>query len=222
MPSVTPDENSSFRVRIFGAEVWRAGLCPSVCHRVLLEEKPRYLTVTIEPLPAVVVGDTVTLKCNFKTDGRLREIVWFRTRQRSDNKNAVYSSANSFSFCVEVRVVCPPGDTALLVWRAETHSGAVIYLNHYATRHPRSQGPAVPAGGAACAAWVNVGLYKTDPASESARWARRSRQPVLFQSWGRGSGGPPLWGLLTTMGPGFDPEAGRPIASTDEPPCCLA
>lgn len=39
---------------------------------------PGYLTVTIEPLPPVVVGETVTLKCNFKTDGRLREIVWYR------------------------------------------------------------------------------------------------------------------------------------------------
>ncbi|XDV51516.1 hypothetical protein PO909_020379 [Leuciscus waleckii] len=37
-----------------------------------------YLTVTIEPLLPVVVGETVTLKCNFKTDGRLREIVWYR------------------------------------------------------------------------------------------------------------------------------------------------
>lgn len=37
-----------------------------------------YLTVTIEPLPPVVMGDTVTLKCNFRTDGNLREIVWFR------------------------------------------------------------------------------------------------------------------------------------------------
>lgn len=37
-----------------------------------------YLTVTIEPLLPVVVGETVTLKCNFKTDGRLREIVWYK------------------------------------------------------------------------------------------------------------------------------------------------
>ncbi|KAG8002370.1 Immunoglobulin superfamily member 21 [Nibea albiflora] len=37
-----------------------------------------YLTVSIEPLPHVVIGDTVTLKCNFQTDGNLREIVWFR------------------------------------------------------------------------------------------------------------------------------------------------
>lgn len=40
-----------------------------------------YLTVTIEPLPPVVVGETVTLKCNFKTDGRLREIVWYRVSE---------------------------------------------------------------------------------------------------------------------------------------------
>ncbi|KAI9549040.1 hypothetical protein NQZ68_003575 [Dissostichus eleginoides] len=45
---------------------------------IYLGKKKRYLTVTIEPLPPVVVGETVTLKCNFKTDGRLREIVWYR------------------------------------------------------------------------------------------------------------------------------------------------
>ncbi|NXK09388.1 IGS21 protein, partial [Herpetotheres cachinnans] len=39
---------------------------------------PAYLTVSIEPLPPVVVGDAVTLKCNFKTDGKMREIVWYR------------------------------------------------------------------------------------------------------------------------------------------------
>lgn len=39
-----------------------------------------YLSVTIDPLPHVVIGDTVTLKCNFHTDGSLREIVWFRVR----------------------------------------------------------------------------------------------------------------------------------------------
>lgn len=41
-----------------------------------------YLTVSIEPLPPVVVGDAVTLKCNFKTDGRMREIVWYRVSDR--------------------------------------------------------------------------------------------------------------------------------------------
>lgn len=42
-----------------------------------------YLTVNIEPLPPVVAGDAVTLKCNFKTDGRMREIVWYRVSGRS-------------------------------------------------------------------------------------------------------------------------------------------
>ena len=44
-----------------------------------------YLTVTIEPLPPVVVGETVTLKCNFKTDGRLREIVWYRVSKATSS-----------------------------------------------------------------------------------------------------------------------------------------
>lgn len=48
-----------------------------------------YLTVTIEPLPPVVVGETVTLKCNFKTDGRLREIVWYRVSKPVYTFNAI-------------------------------------------------------------------------------------------------------------------------------------
>ncbi|KAF7239306.1 Immunoglobulin superfamily member 21, partial [Varanus komodoensis] len=48
--------------------------CPSL-------SVPGYLTVSIEPLPPVVVGDAVTLKCNFKTDGRMREIVWYRAQE---------------------------------------------------------------------------------------------------------------------------------------------
>lgn len=48
-----------------------------------------YLTVTIEPLPPVVVGETVTLKCNFKTDGRLREIVWYRVSKPVHTFNAL-------------------------------------------------------------------------------------------------------------------------------------
>lgn len=57
-----------------------AGYLPSSSsQRVLC--LPGYLTVTIEPLPPVVVGETVTLKCNFKTDGRLREIVWYRVSE---------------------------------------------------------------------------------------------------------------------------------------------
>lgn len=31
----------------------------------------------------MVAGDAVTLKCNFKTDGRMREIVWYRVSCRS-------------------------------------------------------------------------------------------------------------------------------------------
>lgn len=50
-----------------------------------------YLTVTIEPLPPVVVGETVTLKCNFKTDGRLREIVWYRVSMLSKPLSARWS-----------------------------------------------------------------------------------------------------------------------------------
>nr|XP_020486004.1 immunoglobulin superfamily member 21-like isoform X1 [Labrus bergylta] len=48
-----------------------------------------YLTVSIDPLPHVVIGDTVTLKCNFQTDGNLREIVWFRvSTQVTEGGNA--------------------------------------------------------------------------------------------------------------------------------------
>lgn len=50
-----------------------------------------YLTVTIEPLPPVVVGETVTLKCNFKTDGRLREIVWYRVSKPVCTFNGIRS-----------------------------------------------------------------------------------------------------------------------------------
>lgn len=49
--------------------------CP---HCPFLLSSTAYLTVNIEPLPPVVAGDAVTLKCNFKTDGRMREIVWYR------------------------------------------------------------------------------------------------------------------------------------------------
>lgn len=48
---------------------------------------PGYLTVTIEPLPPMVVGEAVTLKCNFKTDGRLREIVWYRVSKQIPSRS---------------------------------------------------------------------------------------------------------------------------------------
>uniref|UniRef100_A0A8C6PUY8 Immunoglobin superfamily, member 21a n=1 Tax=Nothobranchius furzeri TaxID=105023 RepID=A0A8C6PUY8_NOTFU len=46
---------------------------------------------TIEPLPPVVVGETVTLKCNFKTDGRLREIVWYRVTDGGTIKQKIFT-----------------------------------------------------------------------------------------------------------------------------------
>ncbi|XP_068589871.1 immunoglobulin superfamily member 21-like isoform X2 [Cebidichthys violaceus] len=50
-----------------------------------------YLTVSIEPLPPVVIGDTVTLKCNFQTDGNLREIVWFRVIEGGSAKQKIFT-----------------------------------------------------------------------------------------------------------------------------------
>ncbi|KAI5095716.1 immunoglobin superfamily, member 21b precursor, partial [Silurus meridionalis] len=50
-----------------------------------------YLTVSIEPLPPVVMGDTVTLKCNFRTDGNLREIVWFRVTEGGSSKQKIFT-----------------------------------------------------------------------------------------------------------------------------------
>ncbi|XP_062871105.1 immunoglobulin superfamily member 21b isoform X2 [Trichomycterus rosablanca] len=50
-----------------------------------------YLTVSVEPLPPVVMGDTVTLKCNFRTDGNLREIVWFRVSDGGSSKQKIFT-----------------------------------------------------------------------------------------------------------------------------------
>lgn len=60
--------------------------------RVMSSFLPGYLTVTIEPLPPVVVGDAVTLKCNFRTDGRMREIVWYRVRKQVINTSSLLSA----------------------------------------------------------------------------------------------------------------------------------
>ncbi|XP_004547500.1 immunoglobulin superfamily member 21a isoform X1 [Maylandia zebra] len=57
----------------------------------LLDLAVGYLTVSIEPLPPVVVGETVTLKCNFKTDGRLREIVWYRVTDGGTIKQKIFT-----------------------------------------------------------------------------------------------------------------------------------
>lgn len=37
----------------------------------------------------MVVGDAVTLKCNFKTDGKMREIVWYRVSDAGDFSQAL-------------------------------------------------------------------------------------------------------------------------------------
>uniref|UniRef100_A0A3Q1FQI1 Immunoglobin superfamily, member 21b n=1 Tax=Acanthochromis polyacanthus TaxID=80966 RepID=A0A3Q1FQI1_9TELE len=65
-------------------------LCVFLSHvsRSLL---PGYLTVSIEPLPPVVIGDTVTLRCNFQTDGSLREIVWFRVTEGGNAKQKIFT-----------------------------------------------------------------------------------------------------------------------------------
>lgn len=57
--------------------------CLLACLISCLLPSTGYLTVNIEPLPPVVAGDAVTLKCNFKTDGRMREIVWYRVSGHS-------------------------------------------------------------------------------------------------------------------------------------------
>nr|XP_006011417.1 PREDICTED: immunoglobulin superfamily member 21-like [Latimeria chalumnae] len=63
----------------------------------LLDMALGYLTVSIEPLPPVVVGDAVTLKCNFKTDGRLREIVWYRVTDGGTIKQKIFTYDAMFS-----------------------------------------------------------------------------------------------------------------------------
>ncbi|XP_072223337.1 immunoglobulin superfamily member 21-like [Leuresthes tenuis] len=50
-----------------------------------------YLTISIDPLPPVVIGDTVTLKCNFQTDGNLREIVWFQAIDGGNAKQKIFT-----------------------------------------------------------------------------------------------------------------------------------
>ncbi|XP_074831734.1 immunoglobulin superfamily member 21 isoform X1 [Carettochelys insculpta] len=63
----------------------------------LLDLALGYLTVSIEPLPPVVVGDAVTLKCNFKTDGRMREIVWYRVTDGGTIKQKIFTFDAMFS-----------------------------------------------------------------------------------------------------------------------------
>ncbi|XP_053307890.1 immunoglobulin superfamily member 21 isoform X1 [Spea bombifrons] len=73
--------------------------CPGVSALLLplLHLALGYLTVTIEPLPPVVVGDSVTLKCNFKTDGRMREIVWYRVTDGGTIRQKIFTFDAMFS-----------------------------------------------------------------------------------------------------------------------------
>ncbi|XP_063798187.1 immunoglobulin superfamily member 21 isoform X1 [Pseudophryne corroboree] len=73
--------------------------CPGVSALLLplLHLALGYLTVTIEPLPPVVVGDAVTLKCNFRTDGRMREIVWYRVTDGGTIKQKIFTFDAMFS-----------------------------------------------------------------------------------------------------------------------------
>ncbi|XP_068097810.1 immunoglobulin superfamily member 21 isoform X2 [Hyperolius riggenbachi] len=73
--------------------------CPGVSALLcaLLHLALGYLTVTIEPLPPVVVGDSVTLKCNFRTDGRMREIVWYRVTDGGTIKQKIFTFDAMFS-----------------------------------------------------------------------------------------------------------------------------
>lgn len=77
-----------------GSPVWS---CWSLDEWSLKKWLEAYLTVSIEPLPPVVVGDAVTLKCNFKTDGKMREIVWYRVTDGGTIKQKIFTFDAMFS-----------------------------------------------------------------------------------------------------------------------------
>lgn len=92
-----------------------------------------YLTVSIEPLPPVVVGDAVTLKCNFKTDGKMREIVWYRVswhqplplgmgtwRQRCDMRSGMMGRS--------VAIQCDGGNIICAAVLAQSQQGSSLAL----------------------------------------------------------------------------------------------
>ncbi|XP_015239763.1 PREDICTED: immunoglobulin superfamily member 21-like [Cyprinodon variegatus] len=45
----------------------------------------------MDPLPPVIIGDTITLKCNFQTDGTLREIAWFQAIEGGNAKQKIFT-----------------------------------------------------------------------------------------------------------------------------------
>ncbi|XP_070457032.1 immunoglobulin superfamily member 21 isoform X1 [Equus przewalskii] len=71
--------------------------CVCLLLAAILDLARAYLTVNIEPLPPVVAGDAVTLKCNFKTDGRMREIVWYRVTDGGTIKQKIFTFDAMFS-----------------------------------------------------------------------------------------------------------------------------
>nr|XP_045235390.1 immunoglobulin superfamily member 21 isoform X4 [Macaca fascicularis] len=71
--------------------------CVCLLLAAILDLACGYLTVNIEPLPPVVAGDAVTLKCNFKTDGRMREIVWYRVTDGGTIKQKIFTFDAMFS-----------------------------------------------------------------------------------------------------------------------------
>ncbi|XP_007574468.2 PREDICTED: immunoglobulin superfamily member 21-like [Poecilia mexicana] len=56
-----------------------------------------YLIVSMDPLPPVVIGDTITLKCNFQTDGTLREIAWFQVIEGGNAKQKIFTYDSVFN-----------------------------------------------------------------------------------------------------------------------------
>ncbi|XP_008316803.1 immunoglobulin superfamily member 21-like [Cynoglossus semilaevis] len=66
-------------------------LCCLLLSAHTLSPTAGYLTVSTEPLPPVVIGDTVNLKCNFRTDGKLREIVWFQVIDEGNEKQKIFT-----------------------------------------------------------------------------------------------------------------------------------
>ncbi|XP_076848088.1 immunoglobulin superfamily member 21b isoform X2 [Brachyhypopomus gauderio] len=84
--------NATFMVKFISTSKMKIliTLCLLLCSD-LMDCVTGYLVVSIEPLQPVVMGDTVTLKCNFRTDGNLREIVWFRVTEGGRSKQKIFT-----------------------------------------------------------------------------------------------------------------------------------
>ncbi|XP_061578543.1 immunoglobulin superfamily member 21-like isoform X2 [Cololabis saira] len=62
-----------------------------ICLVFTLNLAAGYLTVSIDPLPPVVIGDTVILRCSFRTDGSLREVMWFQVIKGGSTKQKIFT-----------------------------------------------------------------------------------------------------------------------------------